>query len=94
MTDSLKCLAKHLPDVPDEEFVCPKCGAESGDWCIDYSHNQDCTQLVADDDLICSKCGHGESAKDFVARWKKAKSLVTCPTCQGSGVVKKEESDG
>jgi hypothetical protein len=79
----------HLPEVPNKEFRCPKCKAKCGDFCVDEGHaDNECEQLLGDDNLICYKCGHGESAATFVRRWLGAKKLIVCPSCKGTGHVK------
>ena len=82
------CDAKHLPDVPDAEFVCPECGAKAGEWHISVAHDDDCDRMTVDDWCVCSMCRHTETAGTWVRRWRKTRSLVTCPHCKGAGVVK------
>ena len=84
------CDAKHIPEIPDDELRCPKCDAGCGDWYIEGTHNEDCERISPDDLLFCAICQHSESAGTWVKRWKrwkKSKSLVTCPYCKGTGVV-------
>ena len=82
-----KCEEKHLPDIPDEDFICPRCSAEMGVWYIEESHSDDCEHLADIDELHCMSCNHRESAKAFVKKWKHDKSLITCPHCKGKGVI-------
>jgi len=84
----LVCDAKHLPDVPDDEFYCPKCESKTGDFYIEEGHHEnECEKLKATDLLYCSSCAHSESAGTFVRRWMRKKSLVKCQHCNGEGMV-------
>jgi predicted nucleic acid-binding Zn ribbon protein len=83
----MKCEAKHLADMPNEEFNCPKCGAKVGIFHVEDSHDDECERLVASDTVICDECGYGTTAGRYVRQWMEAKSLVTCPHCKGRGVV-------
>lgn len=86
------CDKKHLPDMPDNEFRCPKCQAKCGDWAVDDAHEDgECERMIASDNLVCYKCGHGESAGTFVRRWLKSKRMIVCPHCKGTGRVGVEE---
>lgn len=93
------CSFKHTKYQPtDEEFCCPKCGAPGGDFCVDESPNYVCELLHEDDGLVCygkggkgCKAQYGTDGKSFAARLQKAKNLVCCPTCKGSGLVKKDQ---
>lgn len=84
------CERKHLPEIPDADFKCPRCGAPCGDFHIEEGHlDNECEKLAASDYLMCDKCSHGETAGVFYRRWMKAKSMITCPHCKGKGVVQR-----
>ena len=86
------CNAKHTKLKPTgEEFNCPKCQAEIGDFCVDglaEDANDDCELLHVKDNLECVLCGHRESGATFVRRLAKEQQQITCPTCKGKGTVK------
>ena len=90
----MECIAKHAPyQVPDEEWICPKCGAdmESGEFIIeesDETSNPDCEKLHKADALHCSKCGYDTSGGRFSTMCMKKANMIQCPHCKGAGVVK------
>lgn len=82
-----ECTDKHTPvDVPDEDFNCPKCGAEAGDFIVTDGIS-DCVRLHPSEVLGCDKCGHGVTARSFVRAYMKRKNLTRCEHCKGSGYV-------
>lgn len=86
------CLAKHVKfEPPDEKWVCPKCGAGVGDFCIyDTVENADgnCPLTHPGDYIRCMKCDFETSGQAFSNRIKKKLNMVPCPTCKGTGHVK------
>ncbi len=87
------CEIKHTIYQPSqEEFCCPKCAAEAGDFCVDESENYECPDIHLSDLLICMKCKHETSGRTFVGRLLKRKNLIPCPHCKGSGVVTGKKS--
>lgn len=90
----IPCTAKHTKYQPaDEDWVCPNCGATIGTFCIVEpieSANPDCPLLHEDDQLGCMGCGdyEGQSGKAFARKIQKAKGLVPCTHCKGTGLVK------
>lgn len=97
-TDPKKCTAKHTKyDPPTEEFRCPKCDAEAGDFAIDEPDEEadsDCPRLHVKDVLHCCTCRHTVGANSFVTRLQKAANMVSCPTCKGHGLIKGGGSRG
>lgn len=95
----MTCPAKHTVYQPtDAEFRCPRCEASCGIFCID--NNQDdadshCPKLHPNDRLICygkkdgNPCHYETSGRAFAARLAKAKNIVPCPYCRGTGVAKR-----
>lgn len=79
------------PQVPDEEFKCPKCGAPAGTFVIEDSECFDsrCLLLHESDLLVCYECRYETTGKALALRYKKQADLVTCPCCKGKGVVVK-----
>jgi hypothetical protein len=91
-----KCKAKHTnPQIPDEEFYCPNCGKypDDGGLCIDDPDPDsldDCPLLHTNDVLRCYHCDYecmGDDLADLARRYKRKNKLVTCPCCNGKGVV-------
>lgn len=94
------CQAKHsFPDIPDKDWLCPKCGADNGEnneehmFVIEDSaegSNDDCGLLHDKDSLSCT-CGYGTTGKKFAALYKKKleneRNLITCPVCNGKGMI-------
>ena len=93
----MTCTLKHVKYEPtDEEWLCPKCGAEAGDFYIEARENEndsspDCELLHEDDVLDCNGCGYSVSGKAFSALIVKKKNLVKCPCCKGKGYVTKDK---
>jgi hypothetical protein len=88
----INCEAKHTKYQPtDEEFHCPKCGAKCGDFFKDDPvGHEECDLLHDEDNLCCATCGYGCSGRALAARIVKAKGLVQCPCCKGTGMVKQD----
>jgi hypothetical protein len=96
----MTCTAKHTkyqPVMPDE-WKCPKCGvgAEDG-WIVQdvaEAADNDCNLNHDDDNLGCDACEYGCSGLAFARRLQKAKNLVPCSHCKGSGLVRREADHG
>jgi ssDNA-binding Zn-finger/Zn-ribbon topoisomerase 1 len=95
----MTCPAKHtVPQIPEEDWCCPKCGkpaidkkTQTNGWVIDEPDPEaldDCNALHDKDMLFCYACDYGMSGKSYAKHYAKKKSLVTCPHCKGTGVVK------
>ena len=90
----MSCIAKHTRYQPTEEdWKCPKCkkGHEENGLCIDYpdeTADDACEKLHEADALRCYGCGYEASGRTFAAKLEKLHNLVTCPHCQGKGLVK------
>lgn len=88
----MACLAKHVTfEPPAKEWVCPKCRAKAGDFCVDELQEDadwECPLLHPDDYIKCMKCGFETSGRSFSARIKKKLNMVPCPACKGKGHVK------
>lgn len=83
------CNIKHTKYQPlNKEFKCPKCGAQSPDFCVDESENMECEKLHDTDYLRCWQCHYDTNGKTFVAFLVKKDTLVPCPCCKGRGMVK------
>ena len=86
----MKCDRKHCrAQVPDEEFVCPRCGeTPAGAFVLEGPDESCACPLMHDDDWVqCHRCGYEASAKAYSQQWAKTKDLVTCPKCKGRGLV-------
>lgn len=83
------CIGSHTKYQPRKgEWKCPKCGSDN--WIIEEPSDlsgSDCELLHEDDELVCLDCSHGRSGKTFAAKLQKAANMVTCPHCNGSGLV-------
>ena len=97
----MTCYAKHTKYQPTEaEFVCPRCHAKAGVFCISESATgaDETCALLHDNDVLgcmsndhdCKKDREYLSGKTFAARIQKAKNLVPCVHCKGTGLVKKD----
>jgi rubredoxin len=73
----MKCVEQHTVWQPsEEEFRCPVCGAESGDFFIEESVAEEdpasgtlvCDLLHRDDFLYCDSCGFSCRGEEFVER--------------------------
>lgn len=95
------CHYKHTKtQVPDSEWVCPKCGVgasykdddgvEQEGWLISDSCNFDCEKLHEDDSLECAACDEAMFGVEYVKWYMKKGKMVQCPRCKGKGVVKKD----
>ena len=93
MSTDVQCTDKHTTYQPsDDEFKCPKCGADAGEFYIETEADAsipraDCDLVHPDDNLLCTKCGYGVSGRVFVAALLRKKNLVPCPHCGGRGTV-------
>ena len=91
----MNCTAKHTKYQPTEaEFVCPKCGKgprEDGLITDEPAEDSadDCGKLHPNDYLRCFSCDYDIMGQAFALRLAKANSMVMCPCCKGSGLVKK-----
>lgn len=95
----MTCTAKHTKYQPtDEEWLCPKCGANSDHFIIEdpaEDADEDCEELHVYDNVVCSSCGFGGSGRTVASRMSKKKNLVPCPCCKGSGFISHtEQSEG
>lgn len=83
------CEGKHTVYQPtDDEWRCPKCGADNSLFSIEESFGHDeCPLLHTQDQITCFSCGHGTSGSRFAGAIQKRKNLVPCPCCKGRGVV-------
>ena len=63
------CKAEHtLYDPTQEEFVCPKCKAKCGIFCVDSTPmdaDTNCTRLHTDDELHCGACNYSTMGLEF-----------------------------
>jgi hypothetical protein len=92
----MSCEAKHTKYQPTgEEFRCPRCRAESGDFYIDDGPNVECELLHDEDRLVCLGKDSGgcpseyeTSGRAFAAALVKKKNLVPCSHCKGTGYEK------
>lgn len=86
---------KHIVDpIPIEEWKCPKCGAGSDSFIIDESDtDDDSCELDHENDICrCTKCEGAWTLKTVISKWRKAKSLIKCPHCNGTGWIQKEKA--
>lgn len=92
-----ECRAKHaVPDVPLDDWKCPKCGArhdsQNGRAFVLETpallSDTLCRLLHEDDELRCD-CGMALSGKEFSEIYAKKIGVVPCPNCKGCGVVPK-----
>ena len=91
------CSAKHTKYQPtDEEWRCPKCGADNkGFWIdeLDPDAHDECPLLHERETLVCHSCPRGDmfstSGKAFAAKLAKKNNMIPCPHCKGRGMVKK-----
>jgi prepilin-type N-terminal cleavage/methylation domain-containing protein len=102
------CPVKHtVPQIPDDEWKCPKCGAGVDYKNPDTGHVEqgfiiqepaegsiDCPMLHEADEVGCDHCGWGASGKKLAAMYAKAKDLVPCPCCKGKGMVPSKKAKG
>jgi hypothetical protein len=97
-----KCFYEHVEfQVPDDEWVCPGCGAKSqyvdddgvdqDGWVISDSCNFDCEKLHVEDYLECESCGMAMSGAEYSKWYSEQKGMIQCPCCKGKGVVKKSD---
>ena len=91
------CGAKHTkPQIPDDAWKCPKCGAKADSekpFVIEdgpEDHAEDCALLHEEDYAFCENCGYGANGKTLARQYARAASLVSCPHCKGTGMVKAE----
>jgi hypothetical protein len=105
----MACTAKHTkyqPVMPDE-WRCPRCGAgseirgpegERHDGFLvqdaDETAADDCDLNHDGDNLGCNRCEFGCSGAAFARRLQKAKNLVPCSHCKGSGLVPRGADHG
>ena len=91
----MTCGRKHTLFQPtDEQWVCPICGAESGDFAIDSDDlDSECPLLHTDDSVVCFKCGNEWSGSQIskILKKKYHVGLVKCPHCNGAGWIKEEK---
>jgi len=81
--------------IPDEDWKCPGCGSLAdidGDdgWTVEDCVNYDCELLHNSDTIVCEQCGFGMTGKEYSEWYAKKSVIVTCPCCNGSGVVDKK----
>lgn len=91
------CGAKHTKYQPaDDEWKCPRCGipvqtegGNDGFIIADPAYNSSCEcELLHEHDILaCAVCEYDISGRAFANRIHKAKNLVTCPCCNGKGLV-------
>ena len=91
------CTEKHTkPQVPDEAWRCPSCGApahpEDKDprdgWIVEDScGSDDCELLHLEDFLECNRCGRTMSGKAYARWYVRTSNLVPCQHCKGKGFV-------
>lgn len=93
---TMKCYAKHSKYQPTiEEFKCPKCGTgpENGDFYIDtdptVGSNFECEFMHDEDMIVCLKCNWESTGKKYSSMFIKAKNMVKCPCCKGTGLIEK-----
>jgi len=85
----MKCMEDHTDYQPtDAEWECPVCDSDNEYfWIEESATDNDCELLHSRDVIICAKCGYGTTGKKFANKIKKEKNLMTCPHCNGKGVV-------
>ena len=91
---AVRCGAKHTkPQIPDEAWKCPKCGATADSerafviQDTDEAASELCPILHAADEIGCDSCGFGSSGAAFARRYAKESGLVPCGNCKGTGMV-------
>ena len=89
-----KCPARHCsPQIPDEEWKCPKCGSGPEAFYIDGVDDKatwDCQLLHDKDEVICSECNSCFSGRRVTSMYVANKNLVKCEHCKGTGWVTRE----
>ena len=93
-TEKIPCDSKHTAyQPPDEVWLCPKCGADTGSFIIDNSAddaNSDCSLLHEDDEVRCLACHDGWSGKQIAKKLMTINHRKVCPTCKGAGSIPEE----
>lgn len=80
-------------DPPNEVFNCPKCKATCGTFYIESHHDcgdEECEKLHKKDELSCMTCGYATTGAKFANHLVKTMNLVTCPCCEGKGMIIKD----
>lgn len=96
----MACPARHTkPKIPDDEFICPKCGLGpigGGLLILEDAEDadSDCPDLHNDAFVNCENCGYGATGKAYAKWYAKQRNLIACPTCSGTGFIRKEEHGG
>jgi hypothetical protein len=80
--------------IPDEHWVCPKCGAgfEDGNGLMDDLDERETGKTNTyfyDQQLFCWSCNRKTSAGALFRAAVRKEWLVTCPHCKGTGLVPK-----
>lgn len=92
----MKCAAKHTKYQPtDCEWTCPGCG--SVDFYIDDpapNASYDCELLHDDDLIVCRNCDNMYTGRIFAQTLQNETSVVPCPCCKGTGLVKDTKGKG
>jgi DNA-directed RNA polymerase subunit RPC12/RpoP len=79
---------KHVEmPIPDEEWVCPKCGSSDNFYVDEVDSDGDCDLFHENDVVRCYDCDSQWSVKQIVAKWAKKKNMVKCSCCKGTGWV-------
>jgi hypothetical protein len=95
-----KCQYKHTAyQIPDEDWLCPKCGADVDHGFYIYESvgdmdkvGFDCILLHDEDYISCSNCGYETNGKSFSKLKMKEKNKIVCPCCKGNGWVDGEKT--
>lgn len=86
-----KCRKKHPTDIPDDEWMCPRCGAgpEEG-YVLEYEvgTEAECEYPHASDLVSCGNCEYHATYGTVAKLYDYQKSLVVCPTCKGNGKIR------
>jgi len=87
----MTCKAKRSAYQPtDDEWRCPKCGSDVSFEIIETAGDCDddeCTLLHDEDECECSACHYYATGAQVSLHFRKARGLIRCPACKGTGVV-------
>lgn len=88
----MACEGKHIKNpIPEDGWKCPKCGAGGDYFAIWDSIYPECELDHPDDIASCEKCGYSASMETVTRNYWKKQSMVKCPHCNGTGLIKEEK---